>query len=226
MRKFITVISALVLCLMSSLPAFANGLESEKIIEPTSLSVDGVLIYDKNQIDRPNTEGPSPSLLSASSSVVEPMGLPMGWGNAIGYPYRDSIPTYDLKLSYIYGTSISFVAGSVPTYTLSQTTSTTKSRTFSLGLEIEPKLPGGWEGKVSGGYSNTKTATITKGEIWAVNLTQPGTYNIAWYMRGHVFNLYSNWEYVTNYSTEIRERYLGTATFPTSEVHLDISRLY
>lgn len=154
----------------------------------------------------------------------------------LGYKY---VPGYErlVNLSYIYaysriyGTSIHYIAGTIPTYTLTVTSETTKATTWNVSGNFE----GGFDIKavkakltVAGGYSSTNTAKVSAGETWNCGFTTPGTYNLTWYMRGHSYNAQCGVEVISTGSDNGDFRYynLGRVIFPTKEIHFDVSRGY
>lgn len=139
---------------------------------------------------------------------------------------------YDIRFSYIYGTTITFDAGSAPEYTLNVTRSTTEEAKLDFndtndniaGIQdlklIEEKLAD------SIGYKLTGTATIYKGE-YGCKFTEPGRYDLSWYMRGHRYIAQCGAKVISTGSDHGQFSYytLGTITYPTSETAFDISRV-
>ncbi len=78
----------------------------------------------------------------------------------------------------------------------------------------------------SKGYSSTETAEISRGETWDCGFTIPGTYNLAWYMRGHRYTCQCGAKYISTDSNDGKFTYydLGTVVFPTEEITFEVTR--
>ena len=76
------------------------------------------------------------------------------------------------------------------------------------------------------GYKLTDTATIYKGE-YGCKFTEPGRYDLSWYMRGHRYIAQCGAKVISTGSDHGQFSYytLGTITYPTSETAFDISRV-
>ena len=129
------------------------------------------------------------------------------------------------KHKYIYGTSVSYVKGASPSYTLTVTKSATSSHQLSASTSAKFDIKA-VTAEVKGGYQYTNTSTITKGQSWGCNFTTPGLYNLSWYQRAHQYNIFGKCKYITTDTDngQIKEAYLGTITFPTDEVHFEVTK--
>lgn len=210
MKKLFTIAMIFSLFICSVLPINAQ------IREPDSISYDGLLpngesIYNNNIIN----------------NIV---------------PYRVSTNSLELKyvsgtgkltdleiikcMARIYGTSITYVEGADPTYTLTTTESKEESSTWAAGAGLNADLKI-IKLDVKGDYNNKETATITKGESWATNFNKPGTYELTWYMRGHKYYITGDVDCYNSdgcYLDRKEDLRIGAVLFPTTEIHFDISR--
>ncbi|WOO34908.1 hypothetical protein R2R35_13985 [Anaerocolumna sp. AGMB13020] len=129
------------------------------------------------------------------------------------------------KHKYIYGTSVSYVKGASPTYTLSVSKEATSSHEFSVSgsAKFNVKVV---EAEVKGGYKYTDTTKITKGESWQCGFSAPGLYNLSWYQRAHQYEVHGKCKYITTDADNgtIKLAYMGRITFPTSEVHFEVTK--
>lgn len=76
-------------------------------------------------------------------------------------------------------------------------------------------------------HEDKETATISKGQMWDCGFSVPGLYNLTWYMRGYQYTCQCGAKYISTDSNDGRFTYynLGTVTFPTDEIHFDVSRV-
>lgn len=179
---------------------------------------DGTSIFDDAEIQQHN-----------EPTIIEPKAF-------IGYRYE---PGYERlvdrsfvhQYAYIYGTSVDFVEGTLPEYKLDVTRSISKDTLWDISgnlsgefnlSKVKAKLA------LSGGYSETNTATITVGETWKCGLITPGTYELAWYMRGHKFYAQCGATIVSTGADHGNFTYynLGPVIFPSNEVHFSVTRVY
>lgn len=213
MKKMLSVFMALTLIFICTVPAFA----AVRIPDSTSYNgyfPDGTPIVSSTNPSMPIETSNTPRIL-------------------IGYEY---VPGYeDLRnetlipeYRYIWGTSVDFPYGAEPFYELKVTKSVTSSTEWniqgSLGTEFNIKSA---KANISaeGGYRDTETASIFAEETWHCDYTEPGFYNLAWYQRAFHYDAYCGAYYIT---TDINDGkfttiYVGSVTFPTSEVHLSIT---
>lgn len=159
----------------------------------------------------------------------------LGYEYVPGYERNLEMPSesqkYDIRFAYIYGTTVTFDAGSAPQYTLTVTRSTTEGIDFLVDGEVEGAVDiSAVKSKLAAslGYKTTNTATVYRGETYSCNLTQPGRYDLSWYMRGHRYIAQCGAKVISTDSDHGRFTYctLGTITYPTNEVAFDVSRIY
>ncbi len=207
-RKIIALMLAVMMLMASS--AFAD------VREPESRSYngymdDGTCIYDKGTSD-------------SSDFGITPR---VGYEYVEGYE-RVVFKEFDESFARIYGTSISFVEGTSPSYTLTVTKSVTKETSWnvsgSLSGEFNISVVKA-KAQIAGGYESRCKATVTKGETWNCDFNRPGTYVITWYMRGFVCYVQCGATIISTGGDHGNFRYynLGTATFPSDEVHMDVA---
>lgn len=153
----------------------------------------------------------------------------------LGYQYVEGYErligkTVDYVYDYVYATSTRFVQGAAVSYTLT----TTKEKTKTSAWNINGNLSGEFDIKMvqaeiaaSGGYEETDTVTITVGEEWNCEFTEPGLYELTWYMRGHRYYAQCGATIISTGTDHGKFAYctLGLVTFPTDEVHFDVTRV-
>ncbi|WP_113674310.1 hypothetical protein [Vallitalea guaymasensis] len=210
MKKLLTIIMIFSLFICSVLPINAQNRD------PESISYDGILpngeaIYQNNE------------LINIVPYSLSTDSLELDYISGTGKLTELEILHF---MARIYGTSITYVEGADPTYTLTVTRSKTESSSWSVGggLGADLKMI---KLDVSGDYKNEETATITKGESWATNFTKPGTYELTWYMRGHRYYITGDVDCYKSDGSYLGSRSdvrLGAVLFPTDEIHFDITR--
>lgn len=218
MKKFTFILTMICSILILDLTAYAKSNTNEVVYtQPDSVSYDGVL-PDGSPVNLPINN------LTNKNSIITPQFLVYVEYVSGAYLANRSIVH---ELAYIYGTSVSFVKGANPSYQLQVTRSTTKSHQInvSYSAKFDIKVV---ENEIKGGYQFTNTATVTRGETYACSFTDPGLYDLSWYMRGHRYNIFGQCRYVTTDTDngQIKEAYLGSVVFPTNEVHFDIRKGY
>lgn len=210
--KKATKITALILSIMMLMAISAAA----DLREPESRSYngycdDGSCIYDMGEAD--NSEyGISPHV---------------GYEYVAGYE-RVVFKEFDETFSRIYGCSISFVEGTSPTYTLNVTKSTTKETSWNVSGSLSGEFNIGvvkTNLQATSGHESREKATITKGETWSCGFTKPGAYVLTWYMRGFVYYAQCGARIISTGGDHGNFWYynLGTVTFPSEEVHFDVS---
>ncbi len=213
MKKISTILLTLLLLCTMTTTAFAA------VAEPDSISYNGIL-PDGTSV---TTE---PILPSNNDNEVMPRVL-------IGYEY---VAGYEeLKNEYlieeykrIWGTSITFIAGTLPSYEVTETKQVTSSNewyiTASVGGDFALATAKA-NLQAEGGYSSSATATLSRGEKWTVTYETPGTYYLNWYQRAYQYDAYCGANII---STDINDGtftklYLGSVVFPTDERHFSIN---
>lgn len=213
MRKFLaTTLIATLLCTLS-VPAFAE------VRVPDSVSYNGVLPDGTKAVSEMIQR--EPALDNQKERVL------------IGYEY---VPGYDElrnmviipEYAYIWGTSIKFVAGTKPYYKLTSTHTKVSSSEWQLQANLGSKFniaSAKANLTTTGGYKSSQSVTITAGQEWKVDLTDPGEYFLNWYQRAHQYAAYCGANYITTDSNDgkFTKIYIGDALFPANEVHLDVS---
>ncbi|QUI25936.1 hypothetical protein HZI73_26345 (plasmid) [Vallitalea pronyensis] len=190
---------------------------TENLREPESISYDGILNNGKSIHEDYDVYTPQNFGIERDQLI---MAYVSGTGNLTDF-------TILHKMARIYGTSVTFVAGASPQYTLKVDQSETQSSTWN----VEPSLGGTIKVvkiDVKGGYSNTDTATISKGETWNTNFTDPGTYELTWYMRGHRYFIEGDvmiYRADGTFLERQNDKLIGGVLFPTKEIHFDVSKL-
>lgn len=227
MKKTIFTCSLALIISVSNLSVFADSENinsnsenltnyNQSITKPDSFSKNGKLDNGKS-IHEEEVD------LSESESKVSPRIF-------MGYSYINNTATRGsrsiiYKHKYIYGTSVSYVKGASPNYTLTVTKQTSQSKNFSASgsVDFPVKVV---EAQVSGGYSSSATATVSKGQTWSCNFTTPGLYDLSWYMRAHRYPVYGKAKILSTGSDHgtITSVTLGTITFPVDEIHFDVTK--
>ncbi|MBM7685916.1 hypothetical protein [Defluviitalea raffinosedens] len=215
MRKSLLACLLIVTMLLCSTNIFAATPESLRI--PESHSINGIL-----------PDGASIYKADPHSSIIRPQIL-LGYEYVPGYE-KIANKSINYTYGYIYGTSVQFTKGASPTYTLTVTKKTTKSTTWNISGNLE----GSFDIKavkskiqVAGGYASSETAEITKGETWNCGFTETGLYDLTWYMRGHKYDAFCGAKIRSTGADDgkFTTYYLGTVTFPTDEIHFDVTKV-
>lgn len=220
MRKVKSILMIALLCALS-----VNGVHTQKVFagevrQPDTLIVNGKIVYE-------NAGDKGIQVEEVKGGIQSRMLL--------GYEYvpgkeRLTNKTIVHELAYIYGTTVKYCEGASPSYTLN----ITKSKTETTEWNVSGSMSGEFDIKavkasleLSGGYSSSKTATISRGETWNCDFTIPGTYDLAWYMRGHQYNCQCGAKYISTDSNDGKFTYynLGTVVFPTDEITFEITRV-
>lgn len=204
---------ALLVCCVATLPCFA---ETQT---PASQSFNGLLPDGTSIWGNDATNGTA----EVSPAVILGYKYVEGYESLSGFQY-----VYDYK--YLYGTSISYVGGASPTYTLTVNVTKSSSSTWNLNGDISG------EGDIKalkaklrffGGYGETETVTISAGQSWSCGFNQPGTYNLTWYARGHSYYAFCGAILISTDMNDgnFEDKHLvGQVVFPTQEIHFDVSR--
>lgn len=203
MKRVMAMILSLILCFSGTSALADNAENADYLVE------EGTSENDSTVDIRDIQEGVSPRIL-------------------LGYEYvpgHEQLTNHEIirKYAYIYGTSIIFTAGSNPTYTVTVRKQLTKEAEWTLNIKAEA----GFDIKAvqvalaaEGGYKQTDTATLEVGVQWNVDFDEPGTYDLAWYMRGHKYDAYCGARYVSTDANDGKylDKYVGTVIFPTQEI--------
>jgi hypothetical protein len=133
---------------------------------------------------------------------------------------------YNYKYAYIYGATVIFSRGASPSYTLT----TTAQRTCGISFNIASSLTVDAveiKSTISSSYTKTATITLSKGETWSCGFTEPGTYNLTWYMRGHNYKMYADVRWICTDSSDgtIHYEYIGSFTKPTTEITFSVMKV-
>lgn len=214
-KKYISRLIAVASVLSLSLGISASAADMSNIKIPDSVSY-----FD-------SIEDENAAILSDNDSI--PAAQPRTILSYV-YQYDNSarLQNFDQLNRYarISGTAITIPAGSTAEYVKSSSGSVTKETAWGVSAQanFSIKLV---EAEVRGNYDHKTTASTTSAEQWTVNLTQPGTYNITWYMIGHKYGVWGNCKFTTTDQNDgkIMDTLLGYVTFPTKEVHMDIAKV-
>lgn len=193
------------------LPVTTANANDKNYAQPTTVSHNG-LLPNGQSIDNMSNSG-------STDYRVSPMTI---LAKEVCYPPNTttSFTGFDYKFAYIYGTTVQFVAGTSPDYTLTvdctKTESTTSSFSISLGIS---------DSAVRGSVARTDTVTLSKGQVWSCGFTTPGRYNLTWYMRGWNYDVYADvlWISTDGNDGTIHHERIGTCTKPSQETTFDIS---
>lgn len=93
-----------------------------------------------------------------------------------------------LRHSRVSGAAITIPSGTTASYVRSTGGSTTKQTTLSASASARFDVKA-VATEVQGSYAYSATASTYAGEQFQVNLLQPGTYTITWYMIGHKYDV-------------------------------------
>lgn len=146
--------------------AYAKGSYNIKI--PHTFAYNGYLPNGKSIYDFDNNsyENIQPLMILAKEYV----------GNL-----NTSFTGYNYTYEYIYGTTVIFYRGASPSYTLT----TDVQRTCGTAFKVSSSLTADAEiikSTVSSSFTSTETITLRRGETWSCGFTEPGTYNLTWYI--------------------------------------------
>lgn len=209
MKKILVLLLVLTMCVTTTSLASSN----KNIRVPETFSINRIDVATGESIDKP----------------IETYNDTIGIRTLLGYNYIDGTAylgsrSYDKTFAYIWGTSVTFVDGAEPTYTLKVSREETKETSWTVGAKAKFNIKV-VETEVQGSYSSKDTATIYKGETWDCKFTKPGSYDLTWYMRGHHYPVYGKAKIVSTGSDngDVTTVKLGTVTFPTEEVAFDVS---
>ena len=215
MKKNIQKIICLALCcILLALPVTTANAKDNNYAQPTSVSHNR-LLPNGQSID--NTTG------SSSTDSVASLRTILSKQVCFNPNTTTTFTGYNYTFAYIYGTTVTFVKGASPSYTLQNDVSITKSTVSSFGISL-----GVAETTIKGDIADTKTIYLSKGETWNCGFTIPGRYNLTWYMRGWNYDVYADVKWTTtdiNDQTIHHER-IGSCTKPSEEYNFDVSNVY
>jgi len=213
MKKISTILLTLLLLCTMTTTAFAT------VVEPDSISYNGIC-PDGTPVTT------APILPSSTDNEMMPRVL-------IGYEYVSGHE--ELKNKYlieeykeIWGTSVTFIEGSLPKYTMTERRQLTSSNEWFVTANVGGNFAIATAKanlQLEGGYSSSATVVLERNQEWEVAYTIPGTYYLTWYQRAHQYDAYCGANII---STDINDGtftklYLGSVVFPTDTYHFDIS---
>lgn len=209
------IFSLLMVLVFLMLPVSSAYATTNKPRIPDSFAVDGVLPDGTSIFNSINDD----------SRIITPYVL-LGkeYAGNLSASFSEFIYTY----AYLYGTTVQFSKGASPSYRLNTTETVTKSTSWSIGGSFGTNDKAKIQADISASYGRTKTATIERGEEWSCGFTEPGTYNLTWYMRGHKYNLYADLRWIDTGVNDgkITNEYIGDIYLPTTEITLNVRKVY
>ncbi|MGN7479842.1 hypothetical protein ACTHOQ_18645 [Solibacillus silvestris] len=224
--KFMKSFSALtlsVLLLSGGVNGYASAEENENIHYPHSTEiVEASELLNKDVTNKSNKDeivAPLSSFIKyeANGYAGSPRGVRLG---------------YDDKFMLFHHTSFELPTGVTSKYTWERTVSKTNysSHTFDQGARAQggAKFIAELEGHFNYTYDKQKSVTVTAGTKSETDITIPGYYELDFYLKANVYDVYGQWWGTTiDRPNERRklERYLGTYKEPTDFMHLRATKI-
>ncbi|GEN85248.1 hypothetical protein SLU01_35600 [Sporosarcina luteola] len=138
---------------------------------------------------------------------------------------------FNNKYMLFHNASVSIPSGVNTTYTWERTI--TKINTTSNTFEVGARGQGGvkflteLEAHIKNAYTSTETVSISQGTKSATQITQPGYYNLNFYLKSQTYDLYGDWWGYTRDQPNVRkkvDRYLGQVQEATGYMHLEVTK--
>ena len=219
--KFMKRVSALTLSallLSGGVNGFASAEDNENVLNPHTVEI----IDESERLNNDITDkfnkndeiAPLSSFIKyeANGYAGEARGVRLGW---------------DDDFMLFHHTSFELPSGVTSKYTWERTVSKTNysSHTFDQGARAQGgvKFITELEGHFNYTYEKQKLVTVTSGTKSETEITQPGYYELDFYLKANVYDIYGKWWGTTiDRQTERRklDRYLGTFKEATDFLHL------
>ncbi|MER2121919.1 MAG: hypothetical protein ABS935_16740 [Solibacillus sp.] len=199
-----------------------DAANAESNVDPHSISINGELIQGDDNIP----------VTKEDNSIIQPL-------STITYP-ADGYVANSAKFTnrgyvnmhkHFHNTSVTLPTGTAYKYTWERTVEKTSTKTSNWSVGVSGsggvKFLTEVEGSYSYGRATSKTLKITQGSKSETSITQPGTYQLDFYMKGIYWEVNGKWKAYTidkpNVATTV-DRYLGYIIEPTDFLHLEITK--
>lgn len=194
----------------------------EEIHVPDSIEIlenSDFLSEELNNVDIINNE-----ISPQSSTVVYEANGYAGSPRGMRIGYND-------KYMLFHNTSVQIPDGVNQTYTWERTV--TKTSSSSNAFESGARAQGGvkfiteLEGHINNTYTKSKTVTITQGTKSQTSITKAGYYELNFYLKANIYDMYGSWWGYTVDQPNVRkkiDRYLGQVYEATDFMHLAVTK--
>lgn len=218
--KRITALSCSVLLFSIGSSVYAAEDNNDNIHHPHSIELienNGNTVEKLKLLDEDEVSTQSTFLVYENQGYAgNPRGIRIGYNN---------------KALLFHNASVHIPNGVETTYTWERTISKTNttSNTFEAGARAQGgvKFVTELEGHVKNAYTKSKSVTISQGTKSATLIKEPGLYNLNFYLKSNIYDMYGDWWGYTVDQPTVRkklDRYLGQVQEATEFMHMEVSK--